>query len=63
VVLREELHAHWYGTLDAIPAGRLDPLRSVGKIIGLEDVPDAIDLARKSDGPPRIIVYPKGDIE
>jgi threonine dehydrogenase-like Zn-dependent dehydrogenase len=51
------------GTLDAIAAGRLDPLPSVGKIIGIEDVPDAIDLARKSDGPPRIIVYPKGDIE
>ena len=53
----------WYGTLDAIAAGRLDPLPSVGKIIGLDEVPDALDLARKSDGPPRIIVHPNGDIE
>ncbi|HEV7362604.1 MAG TPA: zinc-binding dehydrogenase [Mycobacterium sp.] len=53
----------WYGTLDAIAAGRLDPLPSVGKVIGLDEVPDALDLARKSDGPPRIIVHPNGDIE
>jgi len=24
-------------------------------------VPDALDLARKSDGPPRIVVHPNGD--
>jgi threonine dehydrogenase-like Zn-dependent dehydrogenase len=52
----------WYGTLDAIASGRLDPLPSVGKIIGLDEVPDALDLARRSDGPPRIIVHPNGDI-
>ncbi|GAB5003613.1 zinc-binding dehydrogenase [Mycobacterium avium subsp. hominissuis] len=51
----------WYGTLDAIVAGRLDPLPSVGKIIGLDEVPDALELARRSDGPPRIIVHPNGD--
>jgi threonine dehydrogenase-like Zn-dependent dehydrogenase len=52
----------WYGTLDAIAAGRLDPLPSVGSIVGLDEVPDALDLARKSDGPPRIVVHPNGDI-
>ena len=52
----------WYGTLDAIAAGRLDPLPSVGAVISLDDVPDALDLARKSDGPPRIVVHPNGDI-
>ena len=52
----------WYGTLDAIASGRLDPLPSVGKIIGLDEVPDALDLARRSDGPPRIVVHPNGDI-
>jgi threonine dehydrogenase-like Zn-dependent dehydrogenase len=52
----------WYGTLDAIADGRLDPLPSVGKIITLDEVPAALDLARKSDGPPRIIVHPNGDI-
>ncbi|ETB46878.1 zinc-binding dehydrogenase, partial [Mycobacterium avium 10-5560] len=51
----------WYGTLDAIVAGRLDPLPSVGKIIGLDEVPEALELARRSDGPPRIIVHPNGD--
>ncbi len=51
----------WYGTLDAIASGRLDPLPSVGKIITLDEVPDALDLARRSDGPPRIVVHPNGD--
>jgi threonine dehydrogenase-like Zn-dependent dehydrogenase len=51
----------WYGTLDAIASGRLDPLPSVGNIITLDEVPDAIDLARKSDGPPRIMVHPNED--
>ena len=34
----------WYGTLDAIASGRLDPIPSVGKIIGLDEVPDALGL-------------------
>jgi threonine dehydrogenase-like Zn-dependent dehydrogenase len=52
----------WYGTLDAIASGQLDPLPSVGKVIGLDEVPDALELARRSDGPPRIVVHPNGDI-
>jgi threonine dehydrogenase-like Zn-dependent dehydrogenase len=48
----------WYGTLDAICAGRLDPLPAVGEIIGLDDVPAALDRARRPDGPPRIVVHP-----
>jgi threonine dehydrogenase-like Zn-dependent dehydrogenase len=51
----------WYGTLDAIASGRLDPLPSVGAIVSLDEVPDALDLARKSNGPPRIVVHPNGD--
>jgi threonine dehydrogenase-like Zn-dependent dehydrogenase len=51
----------WYGTLDAIASGRLDPLPSIGKIITLDEVPDALDLARRSEGPPRIVVHPNGD--
>jgi hypothetical protein len=39
----------------------LDPLPSVGKIIGLDEVPDALEQARRSDGPPRIVVHPNGD--
>jgi threonine dehydrogenase-like Zn-dependent dehydrogenase len=48
----------WYGTLDAIVSGRLDPRPSIGMVIGLDGVPDAIDLARKAQGPPRIMVHP-----
>ena len=51
----------WYGTLDAIAAGRLDPLPSVGQVITLDEVPHALDLARRSDGPPRIVVHPNGE--
>jgi threonine dehydrogenase-like Zn-dependent dehydrogenase len=53
----------WYGTLEAIASGKLDPLPSVGKVIGLDEVPAALDLARRSDGPPRIVVHPNGDIQ
>jgi threonine dehydrogenase-like Zn-dependent dehydrogenase len=48
----------WYGTLDAVLSGRLDPRPSIGMVVGLDGVPDAIDLARKAQGPPRIIVHP-----
>lgn len=48
----------WYGTLDAIVAGRLDPGPSIGMVIGLDAVPAAIDLARKAQGPPRVIIHP-----
>ncbi len=48
----------WYGTLDAVVEGRLDPLPSIGRVIGLDEVPDAIDEVRRSEGPPRIVVHP-----
>lgn len=50
----------WYGTLDAICEGKLDPLPSVGRVIGLDEVPDALELTRRSEGPPWIIVHPNG---
>ena len=53
----------WYGTLDAIASGRLDPMPSVGAVIGLDEVSAALDSARKSDGPPRIVVHPNGDVK
>ena len=37
----------WYGTLDAIVTGRLDPRPSIGMTVGLDGLPDAIDLARR----------------
>jgi threonine dehydrogenase-like Zn-dependent dehydrogenase len=48
----------WYGTLDAVVEGRLDPLPSIGKVIGLDEVLEAIEQVRKSEGPPRIVVHP-----
>ena len=48
----------WYRTLDAIVAGDLDVAPSIGMRVGLDGVPEAIDLARKAQGPPRIIVHP-----
>jgi threonine dehydrogenase-like Zn-dependent dehydrogenase len=38
----------WYGVLDAVVEGRLDPMPSVGRIIGLDEVPEAIEQARRS---------------
>jgi threonine dehydrogenase-like Zn-dependent dehydrogenase len=52
----------WYGTLDAIASGTLDPLPSIGKVISLDEVAGSLDLARNSDGPPRIVVHPNGDV-
>lgn len=49
----------WYGTLDAVADGRLDPSPSIGAIIGLDDVPEALDQVRRSQGPPRIVVHPQ----
>ncbi|MDT5139030.1 MAG: hypothetical protein QOD58_3292 [Mycobacterium sp.] len=52
----------WYGVLDAVVEGRLDPMPSVGRIIGLDEVPQAIEQARRSEGPPRIVVHPNGAV-
>jgi threonine dehydrogenase-like Zn-dependent dehydrogenase len=52
----------WYGVLDAVVGGKLDPLPCIGKIIGLDDVPEALDQARRSEGPPRIVIHPNGDV-
>ncbi len=52
----------WYGVLDAVVEGRLDPMPSIGRIIGLDEVPDALDQARRSEGPPRIVIHPNGDL-
>ena len=32
------------------------------EVLRLEEVPDALDDARRSDGPPRIVVHPNGDV-
>lgn len=49
---------NWYGTLDAITSRRLGPMPSVGRTITLDAVPEELDVARRSDGPPRVTVHP-----
>jgi threonine dehydrogenase-like Zn-dependent dehydrogenase len=49
----------WYGTLDAVCAGELDPTPCIGEVVGLDGLPDALDRARRSEGPPRIVVHPQ----
>ena len=53
----------WYGVLDAVVEGRLDPMPCMGRVIALDEVPDAIEDARRSQGPPRVVVHPNGDIQ
>ena len=53
-------HEDWYGTLAAVVSGSLDPSPVIGMVVDLDGVPDAIDLARRADGPARIMVHPFG---
>ncbi len=50
----------WYGTLEAILEGRLDPVPAIGTPIGLDELPEALDRVRRSEGPPRFVVHPNG---
>lgn len=50
----------WYGTFEAICDGSLDPRPSVGRVIGLDEVPEALAMTRRAEGPPRIVVHPNG---
>ena len=45
----------WYETLDLVVDGTLDPTPLIGEIVPLADLADAIDRARSSAGPVRII--------
>ena len=54
--------AAWYRTLDAILSGRLDPGPAIGMTVGLDRVPEAVELARRGTGPPRIIIRPTFDL-
>jgi threonine dehydrogenase-like Zn-dependent dehydrogenase len=48
----------WYGTLDAISDGSLDPSPVIGLTVGLDGVPAALEMARRGDGPARIMIHP-----
>jgi threonine dehydrogenase-like Zn-dependent dehydrogenase len=45
----------WYETLELVASGRLDPVPLIGETVPLEGLTDAIDRARSSAGPVRII--------
>ncbi len=52
-------HEDWYGTLDAICRQELDVSPVIGMTIDLDAVPAALDLARRADGPARIMIHPQ----
>jgi len=45
----------WYETLDLVATGALDPTPLIGETVGLDDLAEAIDRARSSAGPVRIL--------
>lgn len=50
--------AHWDEAFEAVCSGSLDVGPMLGRTVGLEEVPDALDAARDANGPARIIVVP-----
>lgn len=51
----------WYETLDLVAAGDLDPTPLVGETVSLDDLADAIERARYSAGPVRILYSASSD--
>jgi len=49
---------HWGEAFEAVCSGRLDVTPMLGRTVGLDEVPGALDAARDADGPARIIVVP-----
>jgi threonine dehydrogenase-like Zn-dependent dehydrogenase len=49
---------HWNEAFEEVCSGRLDVTPMVGRIVGLDEVPTALDHARDANGPARIIVVP-----
>jgi threonine dehydrogenase-like Zn-dependent dehydrogenase len=45
----------WYACLDLVLAGKLDPTPLIGATVSLDELPDAIERARSSDAPVRIL--------
>jgi threonine dehydrogenase-like Zn-dependent dehydrogenase len=48
--------------VDALVAGDLDPGPIIGMSVDLDGVPDAFDLARRAEGPARIMIHPHGAV-
>ncbi|MFI1213000.1 zinc-binding dehydrogenase [Streptomyces sp. NPDC020802] len=49
---------HWNEAFGAVCSGRLDVRPMLGRCVGLDEVPEALDAAREADGPARIVVVP-----
>ncbi|MDH6217914.1 zinc-binding dehydrogenase [Streptomyces pseudovenezuelae] len=49
---------HWNEAFDAVCSGRLDVRPMLGRTVGLDEVPTALDAARAADAPARIVVVP-----
>ena len=50
--------AHWDEAFEAVCSGGLDVGPMLGRTVGLDEVPAALDAARDADGPTRIVVVP-----
>jgi len=50
---------HWNEAFEEVCSGRLDVAPMAGRIIGLDEVPTALDDARDANGPARIIIVPR----
>ena len=50
--------AHWDEAFEAVCSGALDVTPMLGRTVGLDEVPAALDAARDANGPTRIIVVP-----
>ncbi|MEU6379143.1 zinc-binding dehydrogenase [Streptomyces sp. NPDC046909] len=50
--------AHWDQAFEAVCSGDLDVRPLLGRTVGLDEVPEALDAARDANGPARIVVVP-----
>jgi threonine dehydrogenase-like Zn-dependent dehydrogenase len=50
--------AHWDEAFEAVCSGSLDVRPMLGRTVGLDEVPEALNAARDANGPARIIVVP-----
>jgi threonine dehydrogenase-like Zn-dependent dehydrogenase len=51
--------ADWNEALDEVCSGRIDVRPLVGEVVGLDEAPGALERARRSDGPARIVICPQ----
>jgi threonine dehydrogenase-like Zn-dependent dehydrogenase len=52
------LPRHWDEAFEAVCTGALDVTPMLGRTVGLDQVPEALDAARDAKSPARIVVVP-----